>query len=99
MPPTATAEQLISVEWLPLLRHAVGARPESLQRNHGKRNNYCAELDSEEHRLFVEMTAAGYARAGCLINNGRDRYFHVTRAGCKLIGLSQAATERAINPN
>ncbi len=86
----ATAKQI------ELLTHMLGAGRHLKQRMHGYRNRFCAEVNGEDYQAMLEMEAAGLVCAGGKINEGRDQFFHATRAGCEAIGLSKAATERAL---
>ncbi len=56
------------------MRHAVGW-PKLY------RNNYCAEVGGEAAARWQDLVSAGLARLGYLINDGADRYYHVTDAG------------------
>ena len=92
---SAPVHAAVLPRWMDKLRHMLGAGPERRRKDHGFRNYYCASAESESYRVLREMEIAGLVRAGGFINGGRDQYFHATIAGCKAIGLSKAAIERA----
>ena len=60
------------------LRHAVGY-PEFY------RNAYCCQIDSDDDFYWSVLVGLGLAKFGPLINDGRDRYYHVTRAGLEAL--------------
>lgn len=82
--------------WLELLTHTLCAGPNKRRSQHGTRNAFCASVGSKEHRAFMNMVRSEFAVAGHYINNGEMQYFHATKEGCELIGLSKAATRRAL---
>ena len=82
--------------WIELLTHTLGAEPHKRRSQHGTRNAFCASVGSKDHREFMNMVRSEYAVAGHYINNGESQYFHATKEGCELIGLSKAATRRAL---
>lgn len=79
-----------------ILTHMLGAGPDVAKKRHGYRNRFCAEVAGGDHATLSEMAAAGLVKAGRLINDGRDQYFHATIAGCEAIGLDRAAIKRAM---
>jgi len=87
----------ISERQLAILRHMLGA-PVKRRRGSlpGYRNNYCAGFGGDDDSQLRLMAEAGLVVAGGAINYGADQYFHATAAGCEAIGLSKAATKRAL---
>lgn len=79
-----------------ILTHMLGAGSHIKKSNHGYRNRYCAEFGATDYTTLVEMESLGLVVAGPTINQGRDRYFAATLAGCQAIGLSKAAIKRAM---
>jgi hypothetical protein len=75
-----------------ILKHTVGA--DSLLP--GTRNRYVAVIGSDKHADCQALEDMGFMEAGLSINGGKDQYFFATRAGCEAIGLSKAATNRAL---
>lgn len=65
-----------------IIRHSLGL---TNPRAKGKpyRNHYCA--DAEDQRL-EPLVEAGLMRRGGIINEGRNRYYHVTAAGAAAVG-------------
>lgn len=86
----------VTKEQADLLTHTVGAGPHIKRRNHGYRNRFCAEVGSKHYAAMREMERAGLVTSVGAINEGRDVYFMATLAGCEAIGLSKAATKRAM---
>jgi hypothetical protein len=81
--------------WVELLRHTLGAGKHVRKSKHGYRNRFCACVGSDEDKAFHQMVAAGLAKKGSAINGGELVYYRATVEGCKAIGLSKAATNRA----
>jgi hypothetical protein len=79
-------------EFVNILMHMLGAQG----KQPGYRNRYVVVLGGEAHALLLDMEDAGLVEAGLRINGGKDQYFFANRAGCEYIGLSQAATARAL---
>ena len=87
----------VSERQLEILRHMLGA-PRKRRRGllAGYRNGYCAGArDADADQLWL-MADAGLVVSGRSINYGTDQYFHATAKGCEAIGLSKAATKRAL---
>ena len=88
--------QEVSDECLDLLRHAVGVRLGNPRASHGLRNYFCATVGFDVAASWEQLVELGLAVRGPFINDGRHQYYHVTRAGCRAIRLSKAATKRAL---
>lgn len=52
----------------------------------GWRNNYCTDENDPQCEKLVEL---GLMARGCLINDGRDRYYYATKAGKELCGVHE----------
>jgi hypothetical protein len=82
------SEALITVGDLDNLRHMVGAA----SRTPGFRNHFAPGGKDVDSMLRLEA-------AGLVIRGRRYEetfFFHATEAGCKVIGMSAAATKRAL---
>lgn len=73
----------------------LGAGTDKKKKSHGYRNYFCATIGGEYEKDMEEMLALGLVSKGHTINQGRDRYYHATLAGCQAIGLHKAAIKRA----
>ena len=67
-----------------ILSHSLGLN----YNNHPTRNSFCAGVDpgnadTADCRRLVDL---GLMRAGKVINDGRDQYFHVTDFGASHVG-------------
>ena len=82
-----------------ILTHMLGASKHHKKSSHGFRNYFCAEVSSDTYKVLRQMAFLGLVREGRKINQDRDQYFIATEAGCKAIGLSKAATKRALSSN
>lgn len=59
-----------------------------LSRRWSYRNHFCVGAEDCVHRPVVEeMVREGLLVAGAVINDGRDRFFHVTVAGAREAGV------------
>ncbi len=96
MAATQDQSEEVSEEWKRLLLHTLGAGSGVAKSKHGYRNRFCATVGSVTEIHFKCMVQAGYAEQGGTINNGQDRYYRATEQGCKFVGLSKAATKRAL---
>jgi hypothetical protein len=70
-----------------IIRHSLGYDyPDKIRRNRGPyRNYYCAGNGS----IALEaMVAQGWMNRGSVINDGKDRYYHVTDAGAAAAGVA-----------
>jgi len=77
------------------LRHMVGAVSNVAKRNWGYRNSFAAGEDDVPS--MERLLDAGFVVRGRKFNIGEtDYYYHATLEGCKAIGLSKAATRRAL---
>lgn len=94
--PIPTTDPAVPQKHIELLVHMLGAGEHVRRSNHGYRNRFCAGVGGDDHRIMLEMEAAGLVVAGPIINGGRSQFFGATLAGCKAAGLSDAATERAL---
>lgn len=81
---------------LEILTHMLGAGAHVKRSSHGYRNHFCAEIDGDDFKTLVAMQSLGIVSPGRKINDGRDQYFHATRAGCEAAGLSKPAIKRAL---
>jgi hypothetical protein len=81
--------------WQETLTHMLGAGSHIPKEQHGCRNQFCASLGSEDHMSMLQMEAVGLVVKGRRLN-GDMQFFYATEAGCKAIGLSKAATKRAL---
>lgn len=77
------------------LRHTVGASSHVPKRDHGYRNHFAAGSD-EQRKSMERLIGAGYAKRGA--ESGELIFYHATEAGCTAIGMSKAATKRALTP-
>lgn len=78
-------------EDLDILRFMLGVK-QSPRAHWGNRNTYlCNRRDQPS---MERLLAAGFVRAGEQIL--QLRYYHATKAGCKLAGLNGAAVRRAL---
>ena len=66
------------------LRHALGVSEGVPSHGLVYRNYYCAEDGDEDMQALV---AAGLMVVGHTINGGRDRYYHATPLGMRLVGV------------
>jgi hypothetical protein len=58
------------------------------------RNHYCACVDSCTEIKIARMVHLEWMEAGRTINDGKSRYYHVTRAGAEAAGvLGRCRTE------
>jgi len=78
------------------LQHMLGARPDQKKSQHGYRNRFCAGVDGQDYVTGIELRDMGLVSKGYAINEGRDWMFFATEKGCQAIGLSKAATKRAM---
>jgi hypothetical protein len=86
------AELDLTSDDLDNLRHMVGASSNIPKRQWGYRNHFAAgekDIDS-----MNRLETAGYVTKGKSYRN--SFYYHATLKGCKAIGLSKAATKRAL---
>lgn len=67
-----------------LLDHALGSWAARPGTGGPDRNSFCDTADGARVRTLV---LRGWMVPGCEINGGRDRYFHVTPAGFRALGL------------
>lgn len=88
-------DQTLLTRHVEILQHTLGARPDSPKGEHGYRNNFCAEIGSDDYRTCMELVENGLMLLGFKINEGRDQYFHASHEGCEAIGLSKKAIVRA----
>ena len=77
-----------------LLSHSVAAN--ARRGREGYRNHFAATISSPAYNEFIMMVKEGFAVSGQQINNSTMQYFHVTKKGCEAIGMSKAATKRAL---
>ena len=63
-----------------IMRHALGAD----SRDPGYRNQYCV---ADGDKVLSAMVEKGLMREGRTINQGRDRYYHVTDEWSKALGI------------
>jgi len=84
-------------QWRDKLIHMLGAGSHYKKSQHGFRNRYCANVGGMDYQILLDMKDAGLVIHGHAINDGQDRFFFATEAGCKAIGLSKAATKRAMS--
>jgi len=87
----------VSERQLEILRHMLGA-PVKRRRGSlpGYRNRFCAGARGDVADQLRLMADAGLVIADRPMYDGAGQYFHATAAGCEAIGLSKAATKRAI---
>lgn len=78
-----------------ILIHMLGAGKHIPFRSRGFRNHFCAGIGSPDHDVLMEMESLGLVKAGCVINDGKDRYYHATREGAKAAGLTKSQIARA----
>jgi len=74
------------------LKHALGAVSNQPKRDWGFRNYYNA---CSEDPAMLRLVAAGFMSRGRVIE-ADSAYFHATRIGCKVAGLSGARIGRAM---
>lgn len=74
------------------LKHALGAVSNQPKRDWGFRNYYNA---CSEDPAMLRLVAAGFMSRGRVIE-ADSAYFHATRIGCKVAGLSGAHIGRAM---
>ena len=90
-----TAELDLTSDDLDNLRHMVGAVFNVAKRNWGYRNHFAAGEDDVPS--MEKLRNAGFVIKGRKFHIGEtDYYYHATLEGCKAIGLSKAATKRAL---
>lgn len=69
-----------------LMLHATGATGTSAVTRE-QRNSFCAQVGSADDRVWRVLCDLGLARSGRLINDGQDRYFHVTPLGYEFLAI------------
>ncbi|KQQ40440.1 hypothetical protein ASF61_06715 [Duganella sp. Leaf126] len=77
---------------LDVLHHMLGATGHHPQSRWGFRNEYLA--NRRDLLALERLVAGGFVRAGTMLLD--LRYFHATRDGCKLAGLSAVAARHAL---
>lgn len=74
-----------------LILHALGLTPRGgRMRRWSYRNHYCAcvhVVSDSEDAILAGMVDQDWLVAGRTINDGRDRFYHVTRAGAVVAGV------------
>ena len=70
----------MSAETAKLFKHALGIH---LDTDYPYRNYYCAVIDDS---TMENLVALGLLKRGKIINEGRNRYYHVTTLGADSIG-------------
>ena len=80
-------ENQITSEECEIIRHALGLN----YKRRPYRNHYCDAADAPE---LAALVAKGLMKAGRIINNGDDRYYHVTSAGAAMVGSKLPANQR-----
>jgi hypothetical protein len=89
------AAETLPQEWVPILRHTLGARPEQSKKNHGYRNKYAVTRGTEQYETLCAMAAAGYMQEAKGSKGKPMAFFFATEKGCRAIGLSEDAIKRA----
>jgi hypothetical protein len=85
-----------SQEWREILTHMLGAGKHVPRASRGYRNRFCTKVGSSDDETLQQMMNAGLVQTGCRINDVPLQYYHATVAGCEFIGMSKAATKRAM---
>ena len=75
------------------LRHMVGMGRHIRRGSWGYRNHYAASGDATP--AMLRLLAAGFVVQGG--EYGESHFYHATAAGCAAIGMSKAATKRALS--
>lgn len=90
----------IAEDTLLMMRHAVGMKPEAQKKHWGLRNRYAVGSGDTERRLvWDKLVEHGFAE--CSTQNKSQSnviMYHLTKLGCKAVGLHKAAVDRAISP-
>ena len=73
------------------LRHMLGARTTDKVRDWGFRNYFNCGPDSSDYPSLERLLALG------LVRRGHRDYYHATALGCKIVGLNEKQTRRALN--
>lgn len=83
--------------WKEKLTHMLGAGSHIPKAQHGYRNYFCVQTESydEDYHTMVTMERAGLVKVGKMSQYG-VQFFHATDAGCRAIGLSDKAVQRAM---
>lgn len=66
-----------------ILLHSLGMGTHIDQRKHGYRNHYCA---ANGEPALEALVAKGLMVRGCTLNEGKHRYYLVSRAGAEKVG-------------
>ena len=85
----------VSVRQLRMMRHAVGITTENSRDRWGVRNSISVLFESCEWDAMLDLGRRGLARRGVCTDGGLFQYFHLTPAGCRYIGLDDAAIRHA----
>ena len=89
------AELDLTSDDLDNLRHMVGAVSNVPKKQWGYRNHFAA--GESDVPSMEKLRKAGFVVRGRKFHIGEtDYYYHATLNGCKAIGLSKAATKRAL---
>jgi hypothetical protein len=96
MGPTDPEPFFLTEQMESILRHALGAGDRYPKSQWGFRNYYVAAEGSVDVPLLLDLEREGLMRRMIPFTN--QYRFAVTADGCKALGLSRAATKRAINP-
>lgn len=78
------------------LSHMLGVNERTSKSSWGYRNRFCATVGSKDESHLEAMAKLGLVVRGQLINDDRQMMFYATEAGCRAIGLSNAAIKRAL---
>ena len=78
-----------------LIIHMTGSGEHVRRASRGYRNHFCAAVGGDDFAKLALMAGFGLVVAGQKINGGSCQYFHATKAGCEMAGISKAATKRA----
>jgi hypothetical protein len=90
------ATEKMPPEWLHILQHTLGARPEQDKKNHGYRNKYAVTKGTAQYATLRELVTCGYMQEHETIEEQSMAFFFATEKGCRLAGLNEAAIKRAL---
>jgi hypothetical protein len=77
-------------EQLDILSHSLGIQNPRIKGKKPDRNYYC---DANPSPKLEELCQMDLMYRGCPLNDGRDRYYHVTKVGAALVGVSEKEYE------
>lgn len=78
------------------LIHMLGLGRHIPTRDRGYRNHFCATIGSPDYSTMLDMRDLGLVVEGRIINNGTSQYFHATKHGMKVVGMTDAEIERCV---